>query len=75
MTSFRVQASLAKMTSPGGKLIALGCHPTKNVNKAEEVTYLSTNIDLSLERNFEQKKYGPIIFVVFMNEIVYSWTT
>jgi hypothetical protein len=34
------------MTSPGGKLTALACHPTKKVNKAEELTYLSTNIDL-----------------------------
>jgi hypothetical protein len=31
------------MTSPGGKLTALACHPTKRVNKAEELTYLSTN--------------------------------
>ncbi len=29
MTSFRGQASQAKMTSPRGKLIALVCHPTK----------------------------------------------
>ncbi len=32
------------MTSPRGKLTALVCHPTKKVNKAEELTYLSTNI-------------------------------
>ncbi len=44
MMSFRVQASRAKMMSPGSKLTALGCHPTKKVNKAEELTYLSTNI-------------------------------
>jgi hypothetical protein len=47
MTSFRGQASSAKMTSLGGggsKLKALACHPTKRVNIAEEVTYLSTNI-------------------------------
>ncbi len=30
--------------SPGGKLIALVCHPTKKVNKAEELNYLSTDI-------------------------------
>ncbi len=35
MTSFRGQASWAKMTSPGGKLTAPACHPTKKVNKAE----------------------------------------
>ncbi len=44
MTTFKGQASLAKMTSLGGKLTVLVCHPTKRVNKAEEVTYLSTNI-------------------------------
>jgi hypothetical protein len=32
------------MMSPGGKLTALACHPTKNVNKAEELNYLSTDI-------------------------------
>ncbi len=32
------------MTSLGGKLTALACHPTNNVNKAEELTYSSTNI-------------------------------
>jgi hypothetical protein len=35
MTSFRGKASWAKMTSPGGKVTALACHPTKKVNKAE----------------------------------------
>jgi hypothetical protein len=44
MMSFRGQASWAKMISPGGKLTTLACHPTKKVNKAEELTYLSTNI-------------------------------
>jgi hypothetical protein len=48
MTSFRGQASLAKMTSLGGKLTALACHPTKRVNKAEERTYFSTNISYNL---------------------------
>ena len=37
--SFRWQASWAKMTSPGGKLTALACHPTKKVNKAVELTH------------------------------------
>jgi hypothetical protein len=45
MISFRGQASWAKMTSPGGKLTALACQLTKNVNKAEEITYLSINIE------------------------------
>jgi len=30
--------------SPRGTLTALTCHLTKKVNKAEELTYLSTNI-------------------------------
>ncbi len=47
MMSFIWQASSAKMTSPGGKITALACHPNIKVNKAEELTYLSTNIDLS----------------------------
>ncbi len=33
------EASLAKMTSLGGGLTALVCHPTKRVKKAEELTY------------------------------------
>jgi hypothetical protein len=45
MMLLRGQASWANMMSPGGKLKALECHPTKKVNKAEEPTYLSTNID------------------------------
>jgi hypothetical protein len=46
MTSFRGQASWAKMTLPVGKLTALACHLTKRINKAEEVTYIFTNIGL-----------------------------
>jgi hypothetical protein len=44
MTSLRGQASWANMTSPGGKLTALVCHLSMRVNKAEELTYLSTSI-------------------------------
>jgi hypothetical protein len=29
----------------GGELTALVCHPTKKVNKAEQLTYLSTNYE------------------------------
>jgi len=36
------------MMSLGGKLTALAYHPTKRVNKAEELTYQSTNIALSV---------------------------
>ncbi len=54
MTSFRRQASSAKMTSPRGKLTTLVGHPMKKVNKAEEPTYLSTNID-SKEDYFDDK--------------------
>jgi len=32
------------MASPGGKLTALACHPTKKVNKEEELAYLSTKV-------------------------------
>jgi hypothetical protein len=45
-TSFRGQASWEKVTSPGGKLTALACHPTKKVNKAEELTYYSKTMFL-----------------------------
>jgi hypothetical protein len=45
--SFRGQARRAKIISPGGKLTALACHLTKSVNKAEELIYLSTNIERS----------------------------
>jgi len=44
MTSFKGQASWAKVTSPAVKqtaTTALVCHQTKKVNKAEELTYLS----------------------------------
>jgi len=33
--SLRGHSRWAKMMSLGGKLTALACHPTKNVNKAE----------------------------------------
>jgi len=39
VTSFGGQASWAKMMSPGGKLKALACQLTKEVNKAELPTY------------------------------------
>jgi hypothetical protein len=42
MTSFSGQTCWAKMTSTGGKLTALVCHPTKKVNIAMELTCLST---------------------------------
>jgi hypothetical protein len=49
MTSFGGQASWVKMASPGGKLTTLAYHPTKRVNKAQEMTYLSINIDFTDE--------------------------
>jgi hypothetical protein len=49
MTSFRGQTSCAKMTSPGGKLSSLAHHPTNKVNKAEQPTYLSTDIGEIIE--------------------------
>jgi len=41
---FRGQASWAKIMSHGGKLTALACYPTKQVNKADELTYRNANI-------------------------------
>jgi len=35
------------MASTGGKLPGVECHSTKKVNKAEELTYLSTNIGIT----------------------------
>ncbi len=35
------------MMSFGDKLTALACHPTKKVNKTEELTHLFTSIDLN----------------------------
>jgi hypothetical protein len=48
MTSFRGQASWAKMTSTWGKQTALACTQLKKVNKAEELTYFSANIAANL---------------------------
>ncbi len=44
MTSFSVEANWAKMIPAGVKLTALACHPTKKVNKVEQLAYLSKNI-------------------------------
>ncbi len=44
------------MMSPGGKLTALACHLTKNVNDAEDLTYHSTNIGYKY-RMFMIEKY------------------
>jgi hypothetical protein len=44
MMSFTGQANRAKIMSPGGKLTALVHRLAKKVNKAKELTYLSTNI-------------------------------
>jgi len=43
--SYRGHASWAKITLPGGMLTALVCDPTKKLTKAENLTYLCTNID------------------------------
>jgi hypothetical protein len=44
MMSFRGAGSWAKLSSPGGKLTALACHLIIKLNKAEKLTYLSSNI-------------------------------
>jgi len=48
MTSFRGQASWAKVPSPGGKLTVLVSHQTKKVNKAEELTFFPANFVINL---------------------------
>ncbi len=48
MMSLRGQASQAKMTSPGGKLINTSEAPNQKVNKAEYPTYPSRNLALNL---------------------------
>ncbi len=45
MMSFRGAVKLGLKDITWGHANSTGMHPTKNVNKAEEVTYLSTNID------------------------------
>jgi hypothetical protein len=47
MTTFGGHFSWAKIMSAGGKLTSMVCHPTKKVNKAEELAYLYINIDLN----------------------------
>jgi hypothetical protein len=37
--------SLSKNDVTWGKVTALVCHPTKKVNKEEELTYLSSNFN------------------------------
>jgi hypothetical protein len=46
---FRGQASWAKMTSPGVKLKVLACQMTLKINKAEQLTYLSTNFGCTIQ--------------------------
>jgi hypothetical protein len=45
MMSFRGQASSVKMKSLGGQGNSTGVPLDQRLNKAEELTYLSTNID------------------------------
>jgi hypothetical protein len=54
---FRRKASWVKMTLPGGKLTVLACHPTKRVNKAEELTYLSANISCNDDLEYNLLNY------------------
>jgi hypothetical protein len=70
MTLFRGQTSRAKMTSAGGKLITVACHPTKKVNKAKEITYLSsTNNGLTLVSTL---KIIPVNFWM-LKVIILQW--
>ncbi len=52
MTPLRGQARWEKMMSPGGKLTSVACHPTKIVNKAEELTYHSLNIEFCFQAHY-----------------------
>jgi hypothetical protein len=56
MMSYRGQASWAKMMSPGGKLTAPACHLTKRVKKAEELAYISTNMEHTSEGHNHRDK-------------------
>jgi hypothetical protein len=58
MTSFRGQPSWDKMSSSEAELTALACHPTKKVNKAEELTYLSINITLYVKCHYADCHYS-----------------
>jgi hypothetical protein len=44
--SFMRHSKWVIMTSPGGKLTSQACNLTKKVNKAKELTNLSTNIEV-----------------------------
>jgi hypothetical protein len=51
MMSFQGPSSWEKMTSSGGMLQALAHHPTKKVNKAEDLTYPTSNIETVCQTN------------------------
>ncbi len=53
----RGQANQAKNDVTWGKLTALVCHPTKRVSKAQELTFLSTNIGYL---------YEEIILIIYL---------
>jgi hypothetical protein len=66
MTSFGGQATWTKMTSPRGKLIAMEYHPTIKVNKAEELTYLYTYIELTKSATVNYPKNMLQYFIVII---------
>ncbi len=49
---------LGQNASPVGKLTLLVSHPSKKVNRAEKVTFLSTNIDLTIIFWFKLGNYA-----------------
>jgi hypothetical protein len=57
--SFRGLTGRAKITSPRGKLTKLACHLNKEVDKAEQLTYLS----IKIASNKEATSVG-IFFVI-----------
>jgi len=62
MTSFKGACSLGKNDVLWGKLIGLVCHPTKKVNKSEELAYLSTNIESVYDLAIFTKGEGSVQF-------------
>jgi hypothetical protein len=70
MKSFRGQASLAKMTSPGGNVTAQACCPTKKVHKAKELTYLSNTAKKPLKSRTLDRKLAH--FLCFENKKIYK---
>jgi hypothetical protein len=60
--SVRGQASWARMTSPGGKLIALVCHSTKRVNKATNIALSGIYAECQNQAHHAECRYAECRF-------------